>query len=255
MGKSYKIRVSEFVDDILGNDAQRFGFYKNEKPNKSGLINKLLPTIVAIKKEKRNIVEDILVNDFNRNESNSILDIVNMVMDRVQFSDVELGCLSMNLCFRAVADNERLFNEIITSECMITAQEPTVYIRNLLNEYCLLPQFKREMVVFDKELETFDKAHQSHRIVHFTDKVTNKKYRAFPIIYLFDYLVLQQNYFVFYDITNKRIFTEPVWNVKDMYAIRQQFKPSEQLQYLFQEYTNQKDFDNVVQVEDIHNVL
>lgn len=51
MGKSYKIRVSEFVDDILGNDAQRFGFYKNEKPNKSGLINKLLPTMVAIKKE------------------------------------------------------------------------------------------------------------------------------------------------------------------------------------------------------------
>ncbi len=67
-----KIKVSSFVANILENDALRFGFMKNGKSNKNALLNKLIPTLVEVRKVRRNEIEDILKNEYNRDDSENI---------------------------------------------------------------------------------------------------------------------------------------------------------------------------------------
>ena len=69
MTDKYKVRVSTFVADILENDALRFGFLKNGKSNKNALLNKLIPVLLATRKERRSKIEEILRNEYARKDS------------------------------------------------------------------------------------------------------------------------------------------------------------------------------------------
>ena len=59
MTDKIKIKVSIFVANILENDAMRFGFLKNEKSNKNALLNKLIPVLMEVRKERRKEIENI----------------------------------------------------------------------------------------------------------------------------------------------------------------------------------------------------
>ena len=57
MTDKIKVKISSFVANILENDALRFGFIKNNKSNKNALLNKLIPTLVEVRKTRRNEIE------------------------------------------------------------------------------------------------------------------------------------------------------------------------------------------------------
>lgn len=204
MTDKIKIKVSSFVADILENDALRFGFMKNGKANKNALLNKLIPTLVEVRKVRRSEIEDILKNEYNRKDSENIYNAVNTVIDKVYFDDEELNVLDEYIWIRPSKETMTTYDEIETSELFITAQEMSVYIRGLLNEYSRLPQYKREMLVFDRELDIFSDACLTCNILHFRDKQTNKRYKAFAFNYYYGYLYDQTNYCVIYDINEKK---------------------------------------------------
>ena len=72
MNDKIKVKVSSFVANILEIDALRFGFTKNGKSNKNGLLNKLIPTLVEVRKERRSQIENILKTEYNRADSENI---------------------------------------------------------------------------------------------------------------------------------------------------------------------------------------
>ncbi len=248
MTDKIKVKVSSFVANILENDALRFGFMKNNKSNKNALLNKLIPTLVEVRKARRNEIEDILKNEFNREDSENIYNAVNTVIDKVYFNDEELNVLDEYIWIRPSKETASTYDEIETSEVLITAQELSVYIRGLLNEYSRFPQYKREMLVFDKELDIFDTACFSHNILHFRDKETNKRYKAFAFSYYYGYLYDQTNYCIIYDLNNTTIKAIPLYRIRDIYAIKQKYKPSEKLIELLQEYADNCDFEKEIVV-------
>ena len=89
-----KLSVSDFVFQILENDAERFGFLKKEKePNLNGLLNKIIPNLLYFRKARRNEIHRILNEDFARNDTEAVYECVNTVIDKVYFSDAELQVL------------------------------------------------------------------------------------------------------------------------------------------------------------------
>ena len=243
MPDKIKVKVSSFVSNILENDALRFGFLKNGQSNKNALLNQLIPILVEVRKAKRDEIENILKNEYKRQDSEAIYNAVNTVIDRVYFDDEELNALDDYIWIRPSKDAMATFDEIQTSEVFITAQETSVYIRGLLNEYSRFPQYKREMFVFDKELDIFDTACTNHCILHFTNNETNEKYKVFAYSYCYGYLYDQTNYCIIYDIKNNTIKALPLYVMRNVYIIKQKYKPSDKLVGLLQEYMDRCDFE------------
>lgn len=244
-----KVKVSSFVADILEIDALRFKFTKNGKSNKNALLNKLIPTLVEVRKERRSQIEGILKDEYNRADSENIYNAVNTVIDRVYFNDENLECLNEYIWIRPSKDNISVFDEIETSEIWITAQELSVYIRGLLNEYCLLPLYKREALIFDEELDVFSTACYSHQILYFRSRSTNERRKIFAFDYFYGYWMNSGNYCVFYDINEKKIMATPLHDMQDVYIIKQKFKPSDNLIAQLQTYMEECDFETVLNVE------
>lgn len=249
MTDKIKIKISSFVANILENDALRFGFMKNNKSNKNALLNKLIPTLVEVRKTRRNEIEHILKNEYQREDTESIYNAVNTVIDKVYFSDAELNILDEYIWIRPSKETMSTYDEIETNEIIITAQELSVYIRGLLNKYSRLPQYKREMLVFDKELDIFSEACYTRNILHFRERETNKRYKAFAFNYYYGYLYDQTNYCIIYDITEKKIKSIPLYNMYDIYTIKQKFMPNKKLVELLQEYPEDYNFEKEITVE------
>lgn len=249
MTDKIKIKISSFVANILENDALRFGFTKNGKSNKNALLNKLIPTLVEVRKARRSEIENILKNEYCREDSENIYNAVNTVIDKVYFSDDELNVLDEYIWIRPSRENACVYDEIETSETLLTAQDVSVYIRGLLNEYSRLPQYKREVLVFDSELDVFSDACYTRRILHFKDKETDKRYKAFAFTYCYGYLYDQTNYCVIYDIEEHKIKSISLHSIQDVYSIKQKFTPNDELIKLLQEYTEECNFENEVIVE------
>lgn len=250
MTDKIKIKVSSFLANILENDALRFEFLKNGKSNKNALLNKLIPTLVKVRKTRRNEIEYILTNEYNREDGENIYNAVNTVIDRVYFVNEELNVLDEYIWIRPSKEAMTTFDEIETSEILITAQEMTVYIRGLLNEYACLPQYKREILVFSKELDIFSSACSSEQIIHFKDNETNERYKAFAFGYCYGYMYDQTNYCIIYDINNKTIKSIPLYRIQDIYTIKQKYKPSEALQKKLQLYVDNYNFEEEINVEE-----
>jgi len=248
MTDKIKVKISSFVANILENDALRFGFIKNDKSNKNALLNKLIPTLVEVRKARRNEIEYVLKEEYGREDTENIYNAVNTVIDKVYFSDAELNVLDEYIWIRPAKETMATYDEIETSETLITAQDLSVYIRGLLNEYSRLPQYKREMLVFDKELDIFSNACYTRNIVHFRDKETNKRYKAFAYNYYYGYLYDQTNYCIIYDINENKIKSVPLSNIQDIYTIKQKYKSSENLIELLQEYTDNCDFGKEIKM-------
>ena len=255
MTDKIKIKLSSFVADILENDALRFGFIKNDKSNKNALLNKLIPTLVEVRKARRNEIEHILKDEYCRQDTESIYNAVNTVIDKVYFSDTELDVLDEYIWIRPSKESMYVYDEIETSETLITAQEISVYIRSLLNEYSRLPQYKRETLVFDKELDIFSDACYSRNILHFRDRETKKRYKAFAFNYYYGYLYDQTNYCVIYDINENKIKSIPLCNIQDIYTIKQKYTPSGELIDILQEYTDSCNFEEELIVGEELNVF
>lgn len=241
-----KVKISSFVANILENDALCFGFIKNDKSNKNALLNKLIPTLVEVRKARRNEIENVLKTEYQREDTENIYNAVNTVIDKVYFNDAELNILDEYVWIRPSKETIHVYDEIETSEIFITAQELSVYIRGLLNEYSRFPQYKREMLVFDKEFDVFSDACYTRNILHFRYKETGKRYKAFAFNYCYGYLYDQTNYCIIYDINEKKIRAIPLSSIQDIYMIKQKYKPSKELVETLQEFCDDCNFENEI---------
>ncbi len=244
-----KLSVSDFVLQILQNDAEKFEFLKKEKePNLNGLLNKLIPNLLYFRKSRREEIHRILNEDFIREDTEKIYECVNTVIDRVYFSDVELQILDEVIWFRPSTKQNAVFDEIEQSETKITGQTTTEYIRGLLNEYSRLPQYKRETIAFYDELYDFAEASATGKIFHAS--VGGKSIRMFAFHYVYGFTYDQSNYLIGYDMTNKVIGAIPLCMIRDSYFVERKYKPSKRLVELLQQYYENEEYDTVISYEE-----
>ena len=99
------------------------------------------------------------------------------------------------------------------------------------------------------ELNIFRIAYHTRQILHFKDKETGERYKAFIFGYYYGYLYDQTNYCIIYDIKNKMIKAIPLYRAQDIYLIKQKFNPSDRLMEQLQEYADNCNFEVEVSVE------
>lgn len=241
VSETKKTRVSDFVASILNIDAQSFGFIRsNNDSNLNGLINKLLPTMLEVKKLERSRII-AAANKFNPKDAKKLSDFSEIVFDSVYFSDADLEDLSVDIHIRPNKNNLNVFDEIIKSELPKAAVDLATYIRNLLNRYALLPQFKREQIVFDAELETFGLACEKGRVIHF--RHDGKIKSVFAYTRVCDCGYEQKNYLICYDLDDKKIRAYPVCEISKPKVTRDSYHPSKKLVDSLAGYVESCDFE------------
>lgn len=154
-----KVRISSFIALIIDNDAQSWGFVKSDDTsNKNAFLNKLIPNMVALRKERREEIRDLLENDYQRDDAEKVYECVNTVIDQVYFRDEELDNLTEDVWIRPDKEHLSIFDEIKAEELAVTMLDMSTYIRGLLNEYVRLPQYKRQQILFRDEKELITEA-------------------------------------------------------------------------------------------------
>ena len=111
-----------------------------------------------------------------------------------------------------------------------------------------MPEYKREAITFDKELEDYDNACQTGHIIHFRYNDSVKS--VFAYCYLYGYARDQKNYLIGFDIENNLICAFPLCKVRKTNVTRNPFHPSEKLIDSLEEYRNNCAFDKEVKFEE-----
>ena len=241
-----KIRIASTVFLILENDAERFHYIKSDdSPNKNGLLNKLIPNLLVIRKLRREKIRQAL-SDMGKERAEEIYESVNQVIDEVYFDDLDLDILDAEIWILPTAQSQTAFDEICDSETKIAALSVTEYLRGMLNEYAMLPQYKREHLVFYREIRLIHSAFATTQILRF--ECNGEKYKFFVYQYVYGYLYDQTNYLIGYDIDRKQIRSFPIARLKKLYLLKKKYKPSENLMNSIENYHNESQYgmDNIV---------
>lgn len=205
-GEKIKLRVSRFVSLIIYDDCFSFGFTRaNGKPNVGGFVNKLIPSLLSIRKARREKIKSILSDGYQRKDAESIYETVNEVIDEVYFDDDDLAVLDDTVWIRPNKESEAAFDEIEDSELSITRTDMSSCLRGLLNEYVRFPKYKREQIFFKGFVEAIDEAKAESNLAAVTYR--GKKMKCRVIMRLYDYLAHQDNCVVVYDPSAKRTST------------------------------------------------
>ena len=245
-----KIRISSFVLLILENDAQVFNLIKKDNsPNRNGLLNKLIPNLLLFRKSRREQIKSLL-SEMGRGNAVDIYETVNQVLNQVYFNDTSIEDLDSEVWILPTKHTKAVFEEIIESETRLAASSISEYLRGLLNEYALLPQYKREEIAFINELSLLQNACARGKIVHFTYK--DEKFNFFPFQHMFGFLYDQTNSIIGYDVDRKQIRSFHITDIDNLYMTSTKYVPSEKLINALQEYLDSfvYDEDNIINFGD-----
>ncbi|MFI3229067.1 MAG: hypothetical protein R3Y23_02750 [Bacillota bacterium] len=214
-----RIRISDFVDTILYNDTQAFGFIKSdESANTNAFINKLLPCLLTIRKRRRQVIHDSIDTALEFHDDNlteRLRSYIDTIIDDVYFKENYFKDLNRSIWIRPNKNTMVKFDEIIDYETYITQQDTTTCIRNMLNEYAILPQFKREKIVFSEELELLRLSYHEDRGVGI--EYNGEKLAVVVVYFVTGYTYDQNNYVFCFDLASKAIRVLLLHKIKRVY--------------------------------------
>lgn len=223
--EKFKIRVSLFIKETIDHDAKAFNFVKESGDANCNLfLNKLIPNLLKLNKSRREAAEKEKVDTTLRYLS----------YDSLCFGDRDSEKLKQTLWIRPSSENLAIFDEIAESETRITGQDLSSYIRNMLDEYTNLLEFKREQIVFMEEGKLAISARDSGRILKF--RYENELKRTYVFACVYSYLNEHGNYLLCYDFERKIICRYQLSEIRALHLIKEKYKPSENLVSLCQKY-------------------
>ncbi len=190
----------------------------DESSNTNAFLNKLIPNMLEVRKERREIIHGSMSNwleYYDEKLTEGIRDYIDVLMDEVYFGGSHFNDLTSSIWIRPNKENIVKFDEIIENETKITGQTATECIRKMLNEYCTLPQFKREQIVFSEEFEMLNTSYNNDRIarIEYNDEKKLIVVLEFQSGYTYD----QNNYILCLDTENKVILSLLLHNIKRVY--------------------------------------
>ena len=223
--EKFKIRVSLFIKETIDHDAKAFNFVKeNGEANYNLFLNKLIPNLFKLNKRRRETAEKEKIDITLRYIS----------YDLLSFGDLDNDKLKQTLWIRPSSENIALFDEIAENETKITKQDLSTYIRNMLDEYANLLEFKREQIVFMEEGHLALLARDSKRILKF--RYENELKRTYVFACVYSYLKDHGNFLLCYDIERKIICRYQLSEIRALHLIKEKYNPSEKVASLCQKY-------------------
>lgn len=254
IAEKIKLRISNFVSIIIDHDAQLWGFVKNDDTsNKNGFLNKLIPNMLAIRKERREEIKRILQDDYKRHDAEQVYQCVNSVIDEVYFKDEELNELSIDIWIRPTKDSLIAFDEIESEELATTLTDMTSYIRGLLNEYARLPQYKRQDIIFMEEENIINEASSTGRILCFN--YDEERYKVYAYWRIYQYALEQRSYLVAFDIERNEISSFFIEKIINPYLLKKKYIPTKRLLDILKDYCENEELDEyaVVTVKEVED--
>ena len=240
-----KVRISDFVELILLNDAQAFGFVKRDSsPNLNAFLNQLIPNLFELRKQRRWLIHDSIESamEFSADKitQEHVRTYIDTVIDKAYFSDEELNRLEAWVWLRPNRDKIAIFDEIYEVETEVTGMDFSGCIRSFLNEYARLPQYKREMLAFKTELSNAKVSCNTERIMHLT--YDDKKYRVVVLDYVYGFLYDQRNFIICYDTRTGKLKSFFLSGISNSYLIRANMHIDDSILDAYREFLESEKF-------------
>lgn len=215
-----KLRVSAFVYRVLSFDAQVFGFCKKDgSPNLNAMLNIVIPAMFELRRIRReNMYAALEKNntDLGDTDIEEIQAIIDQVVDQVYFSEESLCLLEHEIWLRPTASARGVFEDIIATELPYVNLPLSSCLRDMLNEYCKLPQYKREQVVFQDELHYFIDACKGGDELRIT--LEEQVVTGIPLDYIYGFLLDQKTYMLLFDVAENKIIAFLLREICDIRA-------------------------------------
>ena len=198
MEDKLKIYIPDSVNNILLKDMERFEFYKKDGSlNKNEFYNTLIVNYYEQYEENQSAIF-AHIKDMIK-EKSSISDIAADILQYVDVRTYQLDkekydvAIAMKPTKKSLDDIEYIQNYLLGNSTLSN------YFRNMFASYALLPQDKRETIVFKSTFELVKEAIEKQRKIYFTTINSKNPHVVSPYAIsnskeeLFNYLLCQFN--------------------------------------------------------------
>ena len=205
MEEKIKIYIQESVNAILMKDMERFEFYKKDSSmNKNEFYNTLIVNYYEQYEENQSDIFSHItetIKDRSDLKDQDISDIAANILQYVDLRTFQLDrekfdvAIAMKPTKKSTDDIEYIQN------CLLGSSTLSNYFRNMFASYSLLPQDKREMIIFKQNFDLIRQAIESDRKIYFTTINNDSPHIVSPYTIanskeeLFNYLLCRYNGF------------------------------------------------------------
>lgn len=203
MEEKIKIYISESINNILLKDMERFEFFKKDGSfNKNEFYNTLIVNYYETYQKNNSTIFDHIQNTIKQNSdwneykindiSYEILSYVETKTNKLDGSKSEIA-----LSMKPTKHSSTVINYI--QNHLVKYTTLSNYFRNLFASYSLLPQDRRERIIFKQNFELIEEAIKNNRKIYFTTTNKEAPHVASPYTIanskeeLFNYLLAEYN--------------------------------------------------------------
>ena len=176
MEDKIKVYLSEEISDTLTRDAEFFEFYKNDRSvNRNDFLNTLIVNYFEIYYENDNQLHTQLTEmlDGEGDKADRILNMIKSYQypETGERTDVTVSIKPTRRSAGTI--------DFIQNGCL-HGSSFSGYFRNMFVSYCLLPQDKREEIIFRDKFEIISRAIKEGKMVYFTTSKSQEKHEVSP---------------------------------------------------------------------------
>lgn len=201
MEEKIKIYISKDINAILLKDMELFEFYKKDRTlNKNDFINTLIINYYETYQNNSSVMYERIKTTLSKRVDEDEFEIADIAYELLQYIETNTFKLE-NVKLDALISLKptKKSSQIITyiQQCLLQGTTMSNYFRNMFASYVLLPQDKREQIIFKDKLDVINEAIASNRKVYFTTTKNSEKHIASPYAVanskeeLFNYLVAE----------------------------------------------------------------
>ena len=239
MEEKIKVYVPQSVYNILTKDMELFEFFKKDGSlNKNAFINRLIMSYQKDYSEKQKKIREIItesITEFN-GSSYKTDEAGYMILNRLNlYSNGSDENSEVHISFRPNKESANTIDFIENHE--LKGSSRSNYYRSLFDSYCMLPQDKRERIIFRNLVEKIEQAIEEDRQIYLLSKQNHDLNKPGVILSpyslsltkeeLFNYLLGELSEYQAVRTTRlcriqsirilneRRVFTDPVLNILD----------------------------------------
>ena len=204
MEEKIKIYIPQSVNNILLKDMENFEFFKKDGSlNKNEFYNTLIVNYYEQYEENQSDIFSHIMDSIRDNTSLNDSVISDIAADILQYIDVRTLQLNKQKYDVAIAMKPTRYSSSdieYIQNCLLGNSTLSNYFRNMFASYSLLPQDKRETIIFKPLFDQINEAIENDRKIYFTTYSSRSPHIASPYAVsnskeeLFNYLICSYNH-------------------------------------------------------------
>ncbi|MEE3425848.1 MAG: hypothetical protein VZR26_09805, partial [Erysipelotrichaceae bacterium] len=172
MEEKIKIYLPDSINKILLKDMERFEFFKKDGSlNRNEFYNTLIVNYYEQYEESHSAIFNHIKEAIGKRSSLKDQDISDIAADILQYVDVKTYQLDRQKYDAAISmkPTRKSADDIdYIQSCLLGTSTLSNYFRNMFASYSLLPQDKRETIIFKQTFDLIREAIEEDRKIYFT---------------------------------------------------------------------------------------